>query len=119
MLNFQPKDCLNPQDETIINGECKDNYIDPSTLPDFDSEQLGDSTGQTGACFDLGRCFAGAIDSASPSGRTMAVSGPTDASTRGRRRPRRRAAEPRCGPEALQGLPPRGRHFDRLRARYS
>ena len=61
MLNFQPKDCLNPQDETIIDGECRDSYIDPASLPDFDAEQLGDSTGETGACFDLARCFAGAV----------------------------------------------------------
>ncbi len=61
MLNFQPKDCLNPQDETIIDGECKDNYVDSSRLPDFDAAELGDSTGQTGACFDVGRCFTGAI----------------------------------------------------------
>jgi len=61
MLNFQPKDCLNPQDETIINGECKDSYIDPATLPDFDAAELGDSTGQSGACFDLAKCFAGAV----------------------------------------------------------
>lgn len=68
MLNFQPKDCLNPQDETIINGECHDSYIDPATLPDFDAADLGDSTGQNGACFDLGKCFAGAIDTGQGNG---------------------------------------------------
>ena len=68
MLNFQPKDCLNPQDETIINGECHDSFIDSSTLPDFDAAALGDSTGQTGACFDLGKCFAGAIDTGQGNG---------------------------------------------------
>ena len=68
MLNFQPKDCQNPQDDTIINGECHDSYIDPSTLPDFDAAELGDSTGETGACFDLGKCFAGAIDTGKGNG---------------------------------------------------
>jgi hypothetical protein len=57
--SFQPP-CDNIQDETIIDGECKDNYVDPETLPDFDEAALGDST-DTGTCFDLARCFAGAI----------------------------------------------------------
>jgi hypothetical protein len=73
MLNFQPKDCQNPQDETIINGECHDSYIDPATLPDFDSAELGDSTGVAGSCFDLTRCFATAVDLGQGAG------GPSDA----------------------------------------
>lgn len=75
MLNFQPKDCLNPQDETIINGECHDSFIDSSTLPDFDTAELGDSTGQTGACFDLAKCFASAVGAGQGNGPTDAGSG--------------------------------------------
>lgn len=84
MLNFQPLGCANPQDETIIDGECKDNYVDPASLPDFDAAQLGDSTGQTGSCFDLARCFAGAVGAGqSTGGATDGGVGPADAGTGG------------------------------------
>src|SRR5438045_995370 len=46
LFGYAPKDCLNIDTETIIDGECKDSFIDSSTLPEFDSAQLGDSTGQ-------------------------------------------------------------------------
>jgi hypothetical protein len=59
MNAFQPP-CPNIQDDTVIDGECADNYVDPETLPDFDSADLGDST-DVGTCFDLARCFAGAV----------------------------------------------------------
>jgi hypothetical protein len=56
---FQPP-CDDIQNHTVIDGECRDNYVDPETLPDFDSATLGDST-DTGTCFDLAKCFAGAV----------------------------------------------------------
>ena len=56
---YQPP-CDDIQNQTIIDGECKDNYVDPETLPDFDGGGLGDSTDQ-GTCFDLAKCFAGAV----------------------------------------------------------
>jgi hypothetical protein len=83
MLNFQPKDCPNPQDDTIINGECHDSYIDPASLPDFDAAELGDSTGQTGACFDLAKCFAGAVDTGQGAGGNDGGTGPVDAGSGG------------------------------------
>ena len=84
MLSFQPKDCLNPQDETIINGECHDSYIDSATLPDFDAAQLGDSTGEKGACFDLGKCLSGAIDTGQGNGtKDGGDVGPADAGAAG------------------------------------
>lgn len=58
LFGYAPKDCLNIDTETIIDGECKDSFIDSSTLPEFDAAQLGDSTGQSGACFSVGQCFA-------------------------------------------------------------
>jgi hypothetical protein len=75
MSAFQPP-CMpadgNIQNQTIIDGECADNYVDPATLPDFDAAQLGDST-DIGTCFDLARCFAGAVAIGDVSGE------PTDA----------------------------------------
>jgi hypothetical protein len=63
MNAFQPP-CEAPdghiENLTIIDGECADNYVDPATLPDFDTAQLGDST-DVGTCFDLATCFAGAL----------------------------------------------------------
>lgn len=56
-LNAWHSPCSAFDSETIIDGECKDSYVDPNTLPDFDSSQLGDSTDQ-GSCFDLAKCFA-------------------------------------------------------------
>lgn len=59
MSEYQPP-CDDIQNQTIIEGECKDNYVDPETLPDFESADLGDST-DTGTCFELARCFTGAV----------------------------------------------------------
>jgi hypothetical protein len=56
-LNAWHPPCPNIDTDTIIDGECKDSYVDPSTLPDFDSSALGDST-DTSSCFDLAKCFA-------------------------------------------------------------
>jgi hypothetical protein len=65
---FQPP-CPDIEHQTIIDGECKDSYVDPSTLPDFDPGLVGDGT-DPGTCFDLARCFGtasplpeGALDS--------------------------------------------------------
>ena len=52
--------CPDPQNQTNIDGECKDDFVDSSTLPDFDQGQLGDST-NPGSCFDFTRCFADAV----------------------------------------------------------
>jgi hypothetical protein len=57
--SFQP-DCPDFETQTWIDGECKDNYVDSSALPDFDSALIGDST-DVGSCFDPARCFANAI----------------------------------------------------------
>lgn len=57
-LNAWHPPCPNIDTDTIIDGECRDSYIDPSTLPDFDSSALGDST-DSSSCFDLAKCFAG------------------------------------------------------------
>lgn len=59
MGSYQPP-CDDIQNQTVIDGECKDNYVDPETLPDFDESALGDST-DVGSCFDLAKCFAGAL----------------------------------------------------------
>jgi len=55
---FQPT-CPDPIGQTVIDGECKDNFVDPETLPDFEAGQVGSST-DPGQCFDVARCFAGA-----------------------------------------------------------
>jgi hypothetical protein len=107
MLNFQPKDCLNPQDETIINGECHDSYIDSASLPDFDAADLGDSTGQTGSCFDLAKCFAGAVGTGQASGATdggaTADAGGSDPGT----------AAPDAGPKPFKDFRPAAVAFDK------
>jgi hypothetical protein len=108
MLNFQPKDCLNPQDETIINGECHDSYIDPASLPDFDAAELGDSTGQTGSCFDLAKCFAGAVGTGQASGSdggtaSDAGAGGSDSGT----------AVPDAGPKPFKDFRPAAVAFDK------
>ena len=56
--SFQPP-CDDIQNQTIIDGECKDSFVDAESLPDFTSEeeQLGNST-VVGSCFELARCFA-------------------------------------------------------------
>ena len=56
--SYQPP-CPNIENDTIIDGECRDNFIDPATLPDFDQAALGDST-SPGACFDVAKCFSAA-----------------------------------------------------------
>jgi hypothetical protein len=63
MAAFQPP-CMpadgHIENQTIIDGECADNYVDPATLPDFDTAQLGDST-DVGTCFEIAKCFANAV----------------------------------------------------------
>lgn len=56
---FQPP-CPNIDTETIIDGVCHDSFIDSSSLPDFESALIGDSTDK-GSCFDVAKCFAGAL----------------------------------------------------------
>lgn len=56
-FTFVPN-CPNPE-HTWIDGECKDAYVDPATLPDFDESQVG-SGDQAGSCFDVRKCFADA-----------------------------------------------------------
>jgi hypothetical protein len=56
--SFQPP-CPDIQNQTIIDGACADNFVDPAVLPDFDEGSLGNSTDQ-GSCFDVAKCFAGA-----------------------------------------------------------
>jgi hypothetical protein len=58
MNAFQPP-CPNIQDDTVIDGACADNYVDPEALPDFDASLIGDSTDKD-QCFEVGKCFAGA-----------------------------------------------------------
>jgi hypothetical protein len=55
---FQPP-CPDIINQTIIDGECKDSFVDPTTLPDFDEGALGNAE-DPGACFDPAECFAGA-----------------------------------------------------------
>ena len=86
---FQPP--CNPPDghlenQTIIDGECADNYVDPATLPDFDPGQIGDST-DVGSCFDLAKCFAGAVAIGDMTGTDMGgdggIAAPKDAGATG------------------------------------
>jgi hypothetical protein len=56
---FQPP-CPDIQNQTIIEGECKDSFIDPETLPDFDAELVGNST-EPGQCFDIVKCLGSAM----------------------------------------------------------
>ena len=44
-------------DSTVIDGECKSDYVDPETLPDFE-ESLVFGTGGKEACFRTDLCFA-------------------------------------------------------------
>jgi len=74
---FQPP-CPDIQNQTIIDGECKDNFVDPGSLPDFDTAQLGDST-DVGSCFDVARCF-GAATVAGSGGGEVALDAGSDAS---------------------------------------
>jgi hypothetical protein len=55
---YQPP-CPDPKNQTIIDGECKDSFVDPATLPDFDAAEVGDGT-NAGTCFDLAKCFGAA-----------------------------------------------------------
>lgn len=48
-----------PVDQTIIDGECQDDYVDSSKLPDYDENLVGRGD-DPGVCFDAKRCFAGA-----------------------------------------------------------
>ncbi len=55
-FTFVPN-CPNPE-ETWIDGECKDAYVDPNTLPDFDESLVGSGDIEAGNCFDVKKCFA-------------------------------------------------------------
>jgi hypothetical protein len=70
---FQP-DCPDFENQTFIDGECKDNFVDPETLPDFVPDAIGDST-NTDSCFDTAKCLAGA--SPIPQQRPGGGGGPT------------------------------------------
>ena len=59
--------CPDPIAQTVIDGECKDNYIDPETLPDYDEAALGNSA-DPGSCFDVVKCFGGATTIGQASG---------------------------------------------------
>jgi hypothetical protein len=63
-FTFVPN-CPNPE-HTWIDGECRDAYVDPATLPDFDAAAVG-SSDPAAACFDVARCFG----NASPVGRVV------------------------------------------------
>ncbi|MDB4933773.1 MAG: Tryptophan synthase alpha chain [Labilithrix sp.] len=66
---YQPP-CADIQNQTIIDGECADNFVDPAALPDFDQAALGNSTDQA-SCFDVARCFAGASTADGAEGSTV------------------------------------------------
>lgn len=55
---FKPP-CDDIQNQTVIDGECRDNFVDPETLPDLTAveQQVGSGVVE-GSCFDLAKCFA-------------------------------------------------------------
>lgn len=46
-----------PADQTWIDGECKDAYVDPSALPEYSTAAIGPND-RGGGCFDTSTCFA-------------------------------------------------------------
>jgi hypothetical protein len=58
LSSFQP-DCPDFENQTWIDGACKDNYVDSSALPDFDADLVGNSA-NPGSCFDVAKCFGSA-----------------------------------------------------------
>ena len=71
--------CPNPE-ETWIDGECKDAYVDPNTLPEYDESLVGSGDVESGTCFDVKKCFAEATPIGEGEGRTD-VPAPADAGT--------------------------------------
>ena len=49
-----------PLDQTVIDGECADDYVDSSTLPEYDESLVGRGD-DPGVCFDAAKCFANAV----------------------------------------------------------
>lgn len=60
--SFQPP-CADIQNQTVIDGDCRDNAVDPAALPDYD-DTLVFGAGKDGAdvngCFEVATCLAGA-----------------------------------------------------------
>ena len=60
--SFQP-DCPDVENQTWIDGDCRDNAVDPGTLPDYEDTLVfgsGKDGADTSACFDVPACFQGA-----------------------------------------------------------
>lgn len=51
--------CADP-DQTVIDGACKDSFIDSATLPDYDDTLVFGAQGRSGPCFAPPACLAGA-----------------------------------------------------------
>jgi len=68
--------CPDPITQTVIDGECKDNYVDPETLPDFVEGTLGNSQ-DPGSCFDVVKCFGGATAMGAAAGGGSSTGTPT------------------------------------------
>ena len=62
--------CPDPDKQTIIDGECKDSFVDSESLPDFDTGLVGDSNDK-GSCFDVPKCFAAALTVTEAYGRSV------------------------------------------------
>ncbi len=77
--------CPDPDKQTIIDGECKDSFVDSESLPDFDTGLVGDSNDK-GSCFDVAKCFAGAltVSEGEPRSELDAGVGPTPPADAGR-----------------------------------
>jgi hypothetical protein len=58
---FQPE-CPDVDNQTFIDGECKDNFVDPAVLPDYEDTLVYGSGGpeDTSNCFQVASCFQGA-----------------------------------------------------------
>lgn len=51
--------------ETCIAGACESNFVDPSSLPDYDPALVfggGNGPGSSGMCFDTSACMDGALE---------------------------------------------------------
>jgi hypothetical protein len=72
--SFQPP-CPDIENQTVIDGECKDNAIDPAALPDYD-DTLVFGSGKDGSdhagCFDMPTCYGGASQVQGGGSTTMA-----------------------------------------------
>jgi hypothetical protein len=49
-----------PIDQTMIDGECKDDYVDSNALPEYEEALVGRGD-DLGVCFDASKCFANAV----------------------------------------------------------